>query len=126
MEIHTRGHKVHSTGRSGGRRRVAGERRHLSVRTPPVISPVGLVAGETRRALGHALPRVDDKVKVAGQVHAGAKVHGDAAPALKLVRVRGAAGHAAVLVEVVLAGRTRHVVVWLRAAAQALAVATLA
>lgn len=55
-----------------------------------------------------------------------AQVHGDAAPALELVGARGAVLHAAALVVVVQAGGARHVVVGLGAAAQALAVATLA
>lgn len=55
-----------------------------------------------------------------------AQVHGDAAPALELVGARGAVLHAAALVVVVEAGGARHVVVGLSAAAQALAVATLA
>lgn len=54
-----------------------------------------------------------------------AQVHGDAAPALELVGARGAVLHAAALVVVVEAGGARHVVVGFRAAAQALAVATL-
>lgn len=55
-----------------------------------------------------------------------AQVHGDAAPALEQVGARGAVLHAAALVVVVQAGGARHVVVGLGAAAQALAVATLA
>lgn len=55
-----------------------------------------------------------------------AQVHGDAAPALELVGARGAVLHAAALVVVVEAGGARHVVVGFSAAAQALAVATLA
>lgn len=56
----------------------------------------------------------------------GAKVHGDAAPALKLVRVGRAVGHATAFVVVVEAGGARGVTVGFGAAAQALAVATLA
>lgn len=55
-----------------------------------------------------------------------AHVHGDAAPALELVGARGAVLHAAALVVVVEAGGARHVIVGFSAAAQALAVATLA
>lgn len=55
-----------------------------------------------------------------------AQVHGDAAPALELVGSRGAVLHAAALMVVVEAGGARHVVVGFGAAAQALAVATLA
>lgn len=54
-----------------------------------------------------------------------AQVHGNAAPALELVGVRGAVWHAAALVVVVEAGGAGPVVVRLDAAAQALAVATL-
>ncbi len=54
-----------------------------------------------------------------------AQVHGDAAPALKLVSVWGTVWHAAALVVVVEAGGARHVVVGFSAAAQALAVTTL-
>lgn len=68
---------------------------------------------------------MDNKVVVAGQVHLGAQVQGDAAPALELVGARRAVGHAAALVVGVQAGRAGHVVAGLRAAAQALAVATL-
>lgn len=55
-----------------------------------------------------------------------AQVHGDAAPTLELVGARGAVLHAAAFVVVVEAGGARHVVVGFSAAAQALAVATLA
>ena len=68
---------------------------------------------------------MDDKVHVNGQVHLGAQVHGDAAPALELVGVRGTVWYAVTLVVVVEAGGAGHVVVGLGAAAQALAVATL-
>lgn len=68
---------------------------------------------------------MDDEGSIAGQVHLGAQVHGDAAPALKLVGVWGTVRHAAILVVVVEAAGARHVVVGFGAAAQALAVATL-
>lgn len=87
--------------------------------------PVGLVARVARRAVKDTLSVVDDKVVVVGQVHLGAQVQGDAAPALVLVGASGAVGHTAALVVVVQAGRAGHVVARLRAAAQALAVATL-
>lgn len=88
--------------------------------------PISLVACEARGAVGHTLSPVDDKVSVAGQVHLGAQVHGDAAPALELVSVWGTVLHAATLVVVVDAAGAGHVVVGFGAAAQALAVATLA
>lgn len=87
--------------------------------------PISLVACEAGGAFGHALSPVDDKVHVYGQVHLGAQVHGDAAPALELVGVRGTVWYATTLVVVVEAGGAGHVVVGLGAAAQALAVATL-
>lgn len=87
---------------------------------------IRLVACEAGGALGHALPPVDDELRVAEEVHLRAQVHGDAAPALELVGARGAVLHAAALVVVVQAGGARHVVVGLGAAAQALAVAALA
>lgn len=87
--------------------------------------PISLVAGEARGAVGHALSPVDDEVSVAGQVHLGAQVHGDAAPALEFVSVPGTVRHTATLVVIVEAGGARHVVVGFRAAAQALAVAAL-
>lgn len=62
---------------------------------------------------------------VAGQVHLRAQVHGDAAPALKLVSVWGTVWYTAILVVVVEAGGAGHVVVGFSTAAQALAVATL-
>lgn len=68
---------------------------------------------------------MDDEVRIAGQVHLRAQVHGDAAPALKPVGSRGTVGHAATLVIVVDAGGAGHVVVGFCAAAQALAVATV-
>ena len=87
--------------------------------------PISLVACEAGGAVEHTFSPVDDKVRFAGQVHLTAQVHGDAAPALELVSAGGAVWHAAVLVEVVEAGGTGHVVVGFSAAAQALAVATL-
>ncbi len=87
--------------------------------------PISLVACEARGAVGHTFSPVDDKVSVTGQVHLRAQVHGDAAPALKLVRARGTVWHTATLVLVVEAGGAGHVVVGFSAAAQALAVATL-
>lgn len=85
-----------------------------------------LVAREAGGAFGHAFSPVDDKLSVVEQVHLRAQIHGDAAPALELVSARRAVLHAAALVVVVEAGRARHVVVGLSAAAQALAVAALA
>lgn len=85
-----------------------------------------LVAREAGGAVENALSPVDDKLIVAEKVHLGAQFHGDAAPALEPVGARGAVLHAAALVVVVEAGGARHVVVGLGAAAQALAVATLA
>lgn len=87
--------------------------------------PIGLVACEAGRAVRHTFTPVEDKVIVTGKVHLRAQVHGDAAPALELVSVRGTVGHAAILVEVVQAGGAGRVAVGLGAAAQALAVATL-
>lgn len=84
------------------------------------------VACEARRAIGHAFSPMDDKLSVAEQVHLGAQVHGDAAPPLKHVGARRAVLHATALVVEVEAGGARHVVVGFGAAAQALAVATLA
>lgn len=69
---------------------------------------------------------MNDKLRVVEQVHLGAQIHGDTAPALELVGARRAVLHAAALVVVVEAGGARHVVVGLSAAAQALAVAALA
>lgn len=85
-----------------------------------------LVACEAGGALEDAFSPVDDKLSVAEQVHLRAQVHGDAAPSLKFVGALGAVLHAAALVVVVEAGGARHVVVGFGAAAQALAVATLA
>ena len=87
--------------------------------------PISLVACEAGGAFRHALSSVDDKVDVAGQVHASAEVHGDATPALKLVGARGTVRHAAALVVVVEAAGAGHVVARLGAASQALAVAAL-
>lgn len=88
---------------------------------------MALVSGEAGGAVRDALALVNDEaVKVVGQVHQGAHVHGDAAPALEAVGVGRARGHAAALMVEVQAGRARRVAVRLRAAAQALAVATLA
>lgn len=55
----------------------------------------------------------------------GAQVHGDAAPALKLVSVWGTVRHTVTLVVVVEAARAGRVVVGFSTAAQALAVTTL-
>ena len=89
-------------------------------------SPVCLVACKPGGTVGHALPGVDDEAVEVGQVHPGAELGRDAAPALELVGAGRALGHAAALVVVVQAGRARRVAVRLRAAAQALAVAALA
>lgn len=87
--------------------------------------PISLVACEARGAVGHTFSPVDDKVSVAGQVHLGAQVHGDAAPALELVSVWGTVWHTVTLVVVVEAAGAGHVVVGFSTASQALAVATL-
>lgn len=65
-------------------------------------------------------------MSVSGQMELGAQIHGDAAPALEHVRVRGALRDAAALVVVMEARSAGHVVVGLRAAPQALAMAALA
>ena len=87
--------------------------------------PISLVAGEARGAVRRTFSPVDDKVRVSGQVDLGAKVHADAAPALKLVSVWGTVRHAVTLVIVVEAAGAGRVVVGFSAAAEALAVATL-
>lgn len=87
--------------------------------------PISLVACETGGAVGHTFSPVDDKVGVACQVHLGARVQGDTAPALKLISACGTVWDTAIIVVVVEAGRAGHVVVGFSAAAQALAVATL-
>lgn len=79
-----------------------------------------------RRTLGHALLPVDDERVRLRQVHFGAELHADAAPALELVGARWALGHAAPSVIVVHAGGAGHVASRERAAAQALGVAALA
>lgn len=50
-----------------------------------VSLPISLVAFEAGGAVGHTFSPVDDEVSVAEQVHLRAHLHGDAAPALKLV-----------------------------------------
>lgn len=59
-------------------------------------------------------------------MNTGTHVHGDAAPAFKLVGARWAGLNAAVLVKVMLAGGTCLIIVWFSAAAQALGVTALA
>lgn len=88
--------------------------------------PISLVAREAGGAVRHTFSPVDDKVDVAGQVHACTQVHGDAAPALELVCVRGTVWNTATRVVVVEAGGAGRVAVGLSTATQALAVATLA
>lgn len=66
----------------------------------------------------------DERVRIR-EVHFGAELHTDAAPALKLVGSRGAFGHAAPVVVVVHAGGAGRITVGQRAAAQALGVAAL-
>lgn len=87
--------------------------------------PITLVACETGGAVGHTFSPVDDKVRVAGQVHLRTGVQGNAAPALKLVSVCGTVWYTAIVMVVVEAGRAGHVIVGFSAAAKALAVATL-
>lgn len=87
--------------------------------------PISLVAFEARGAVRHTFSPVDDEVSVTEQVHLRAHLHGDAAPALKLVSARGTVRHAAILMQVVEAGRTGHVVVGFSTASQALTMATL-
>lgn len=87
--------------------------------------PISLVALEARGAVWHTFSPVDDEVSLTGQVHLRAQLHGDAAPALKLVSARGTLRHTAILVQVVEAGVTGRVIVGFGAATQALAVATL-
>ena len=89
------------------------------------VSPVGGGAGEPRWALGHALAGVDDEAVEVGQVHPGAELGRDAAPALEAVGAGGAVGDAAPLVVVVHAGGAGRGVGRRRAAAQALRVAAL-
>lgn len=60
------------------------------------------------------------------EVHFGAELHADAAPALKLVGAWWAGGHAAPLVVVMHAGGAGRIAAGERAAAQALGVAALA
>lgn len=88
--------------------------------------PLVLITCEAGRAVSHTLSFVDHETVIIGQVDLGAEVHGDATPALKLVRVRRAVLHAAALVIVVLAGGAGPVVVGHGAAAQALGVTALA
>lgn len=88
--------------------------------------PLVLITCESGGAVRHALSSVDHETVVIRQVDFGAEVLGDAAPALKLVRVGWTVLHAAALVIVVLAGGTGAVVVRHSAAAQALGVAALA
>lgn len=77
------------------------------------------------RAFGHALSAVDDEAVEVGKVDLGADLFADASPALKLVGVARAVGHAAPLVVVVRARRARRVALGGRAAAQTLRVAAL-
>lgn len=87
--------------------------------------PITLVTCEARGTVEHTLSVVDDKVKIAGQMHLSTQVHGNAAPALKLVGARGTVWDTPTLVVVVEAGGAGHVVVGFGAATEALAVATL-
>lgn len=89
------------------------------------FSPVGGRAGVTGRTLGHALSHVDDEGVEVWVVDFGADFGTDAAPAFEAVGARRAVRHTAALVEIVHAGRARHVAVGSRAAAQALRVAAL-
>lgn len=95
---------------------------------PEGVLPLAPVAYESRGTLGHALIVVNHKPLVFtcfGGRDFGAELFGHAAPALELVGVGRAGGHADSLVVVVAAGHARRVVVGRRAAPQALGVATL-
>ena len=88
-------------------------------------SPVGRGLHVPVRALGHALSAVDDEAVEVGEVDFRAELSTDASPALELVGAGRAVGHAAALVVVMCARRTRRVTAGDRAAAQALRVAAL-
>lgn len=106
-------------------------------KNPNVMTPTGLpaaalplapIAYESGGAFRHALVVVDHKPLVFTRFGGGdfrAKLFCDAAPALELVRVGRAGGHADALVVVIAAGDARRVVVGRRAAPQALGMATL-
>lgn len=90
--------------------------------------PLAPVAYESGGAFRHALVVVDHKPLVFARFGGGdfgAELFRDAAPALELVRVGRAGGHADALVVVIAAGDARRVVVGRRAAPQALGMAAL-
>lgn len=89
-------------------------------------SPVGCGAHVPWWAFRHALSTMDDEAVEVGEVDFGAKLGTDAAPALELVGVGRAVSHAASLVVVMHARRTRCVTTRDCAAAQTLRVAALA
>lgn len=91
-----------------------------------VFVPPVLITREAGWAVRHTLSSVDHETVIIRQVDLGAEVHGDATPALELVRVVRTVLNAPALVVVVLAGGTGPVAVGHGAAAQTLGVAALA